>query len=79
MHCGVACRAQRDQVFLGIGSRMAAEFPVVDLKIGSGTTTAPLLRQRIPTARRCIAVLCEAALPRLWNEIVPGGPPSPSS
>src|ERR1039458_4804230 len=29
-------------------------------------------------ARRCIAALSGAALPRLWNEIVPGGPPSPS-
>jgi hypothetical protein len=29
-------------------------------------------------ARRCIAALSGAALPRLWNEIVPGGLPSPS-
>ena len=30
-------------------------------------------------ALRCIAALSGVALPRLWNEIVPGGPPSPSS
>ncbi len=29
-------------------------------------------------ALRCIAALSGVALPRLWNEIVPGGPPSPS-
>src|ERR1019366_3145166 len=33
MHSGVACRAQRDQVLLRVGSRMAAELPVVHLKI----------------------------------------------
>jgi hypothetical protein len=33
MHSGVACRAQRDQVLLCVGSRMAAEVPVVHLKI----------------------------------------------
>ena len=33
MHSGVACRAQRDQVFIRVGSRMAAELPVVHLKI----------------------------------------------
>ena len=33
MDSTVACRAQRDQVFLGVGSRMAAEFSVVHLKI----------------------------------------------
>ncbi len=33
MHSGVTFRAQRDQIFLCIGSRMAAEFPVVHLKI----------------------------------------------
>jgi hypothetical protein len=33
MDSTVACRAQRDQVFLCVGSRMAAEFPVVHLKI----------------------------------------------
>jgi hypothetical protein len=33
MHSGVACRAQRDQVGLGVGSRMAAELPVMHLKI----------------------------------------------
>ena len=29
-------------------------------------------------ARRCIGAPSAAALPRLWNEIVPDGPPSPS-
>jgi hypothetical protein len=38
MHSGVACRAQRDQVLLGVGSRMAAELPVVHLKIGHRAT-----------------------------------------
>ena len=33
MHSGVACCAQRDQILLCIGSRMAAELPVVHLKI----------------------------------------------
>ena len=33
MHSGVACCAQRDQVLLCVGSRMAAELPVVHLKI----------------------------------------------
>src|SRR5260370_30111978 len=33
MHSDVACRAQRDQVGLGVGSRMAAELPMVHLKI----------------------------------------------
>src|ERR1700719_4049977 len=33
MRYGVASRAQRDQVLLRIASRMAAEFPVVHLKI----------------------------------------------
>src|ERR1019366_5767153 len=33
MRSGVACRAERDQVFLGVGSRMAAELPVVYLKL----------------------------------------------
>ena len=33
MHSGVACRAQRDQVFLCVSSRMAAELSVVHLKI----------------------------------------------
>jgi hypothetical protein len=33
MHSGVACRAQRDQVFIRVGSRMAAELPVVHLKL----------------------------------------------
>jgi hypothetical protein len=33
MHSGVARRAKRDQVFLGIGSRMAAELSVVHLKM----------------------------------------------
>ncbi len=34
MHSGVACRAERDQIFLSIGSRMTAELPVVHFKIG---------------------------------------------
>jgi hypothetical protein len=33
MRSGVARPAQRDQVFLGVGSRMAAKFPVVHFKI----------------------------------------------
>src|ERR1017187_2960323 len=33
MHSGVACRAHRNQILLCIGSRMAAELPVVHLKI----------------------------------------------
>jgi hypothetical protein len=33
MHSGVAFRAQRDQVFDGVGSRMAAELSVMHLKI----------------------------------------------
>src|SRR5208282_1476111 len=33
MRSGVACRAERDQVLLGVGSRMAAELPVVRLNI----------------------------------------------
>ena len=33
MQPGVACRAQRDQVLLRVGPRMAAELPVVYLKI----------------------------------------------
>jgi hypothetical protein len=33
MHSGVACRAQSNQVLLRVGSRMAAELPVVYLKI----------------------------------------------
>jgi len=32
MRSGVACRAQRDQVVLRVGSQMAGELPVVDLK-----------------------------------------------
>jgi hypothetical protein len=32
MHSGMACRAQRDQVLLGVGSRMTAELPVVHLQ-----------------------------------------------
>ena len=33
MYSRVACREKRDQVLLGVGSRMAAELPVVHLKI----------------------------------------------
>ena len=33
MHSGVACRAQRDQVFIRVASRMAAKLSVVHLKI----------------------------------------------
>lgn len=33
MHSGVAFRARRDQVFDGVGSRMAAELSVMHLKI----------------------------------------------
>jgi len=33
MHSGVACRAQRDQVFFGVVAGVAAEFSVVHLKI----------------------------------------------
>src|SRR5260370_10950083 len=33
MRCSVACSAQRDQVGLGVGSRMAAEFSMTHLKI----------------------------------------------
>ena len=33
VHSGVACRAERDQVLLGGGPRMAAELPVVHLEI----------------------------------------------
>ena len=33
MHSGVPCRAKRNQVLLGVFPRMAAEFPVVHLKI----------------------------------------------
>ena len=33
VHSGVACGAQRDQVFIRVGSRAAAELPVVHLKI----------------------------------------------
>ena len=38
MDSTVACRAQRDQVFLCVGSRMAAEFPVMRLKIRNRAT-----------------------------------------
>ena len=33
MHSGVACRAQRDQVFIRVGSGMAAGLPMVHLKV----------------------------------------------
>ncbi len=33
MRSGVTCRAERNQVLLGVGSRMAAELPVVHFKI----------------------------------------------
>src|SRR6266849_3695653 len=67
MHSGVACRAQRDQVFLGVASRMAAELPVVHLKIrhrATGLTppavatqdllaqTFEFLARRFPESRR---------------------------
>ncbi len=38
MQFGVACRAQRDQVFFRVGSRMTAELDVVHLKIRHHTT-----------------------------------------
>src|ERR1035441_1003482 len=38
MHSGVACRAQRDQIFLCVRSQMASEFSVVQLKIRHGAT-----------------------------------------
>jgi len=33
MHGAVACRTKRDQILLGIFSRLAAEFPVVNLEV----------------------------------------------
>src|SRR5260370_30097497 len=38
MRSGVACNAQRNQVLLSVGSRMAPELPVVHLKIGHRAT-----------------------------------------
>jgi hypothetical protein len=45
MHSGVAFRAQRNQILLCIGSRVAAEFPVVHLKIRhrSARLTSPVV------------------------------------
>ncbi len=50
MNSGVACRAQRDQVFLCVVPRMAAEFPVVRLKIrhrASGLTPPAVPMQNL--------------------------------
>ena len=67
MRCSVACSAQRDQVGLGVGSQMAAELPVVHLKIrrrATGLTppavatqdllaqTFEFLARRFPESRR---------------------------
>ncbi len=38
MHSGMACRAERDQVFLGIRPRMAAKLPMMHFEVRHGTT-----------------------------------------
>jgi hypothetical protein len=45
MHLRVACRAQRNQVLLGVGSRMTTELPVVYFKIRHRSTglTSPAI------------------------------------
>jgi len=48
MDVAMAPCAQRDQVFLGVGSRMAAELPVVHVKISRLSATG-LTPPVIPT------------------------------
>src|SRR5712692_525945 len=68
MHSGVACRAQRDQVFLGVASRMAAELPVVHLKIrhrATGLTPPTVATQNRADFR---TTRDPAAREQLWGE-----------
>ncbi len=70
MHSGVACRAQRDQVFLGVASRMAAELPVVHLKIRHRATglTPPTRRDAEPAGADFRTTRDPAAREQLWGE-----------
>src|SRR5208283_885839 len=59
MHSSVPCRAQRNQVLLGVFPRMAAEFPVVHFKIRrrvTGLTPPAVATQDLLAQRKFVRV-----------------------
>ncbi len=66
MSTGVACRAQRDQVLLGVGSGVAPKLFVVDLQVRHGA--AGLTPPAIATQHLAAAALRKTSDPAVSGE-----------